>query len=228
MDLRFAIGCAGGPRSYSWKLWTQGDEAYLLQRGVASQSCKFSFHRSGNCRWARIQRGMSGAHRVILEWHRDPVPPAGSGQASLLLSVAFPTNHLSAPRPTEKKQIRWIEPASSGRAILIELFLVRESRAAIEQLLATSREREVLYCSTLRNGLRFCVATSQFDCGPVNMIMPDASGLGAVFGEVHLPDQDDQGTGRPIRMILMRGGSVPPMVWELGGYEVSKINRRPT
>jgi len=222
MSTRFAVGHAGGPQSCSWKLWAQGNEAYLLQRGIASQHHKFSFHSSGNCRWARIQPGISGIHRAILEWERDAVPPASSGQGSLLLSVAFPTNHLSCPRITEQKQLRWIESAPAGRAVLIELFIIREDKAVVEQLLSTSGERQLLHHQILRNGLRFCATASQFDCGPVNMNMPDK--LGAVFGEVSFPDQDNRGTGRPIRMILMPEKDLPPMVWELGGYEVAKIS----
>ena len=60
MSIRFALGYAGGLQSCLWKLCTQGDEAYLLQGGVTSKHQKFSFHKSGNCRWARIEPGVSG------------------------------------------------------------------------------------------------------------------------------------------------------------------------
>ena len=52
-EFRFAIGEAAGKQSSSWKLWTQGDEVYLLQRGPIAKHQKFSFHRTGNCRWAQ-------------------------------------------------------------------------------------------------------------------------------------------------------------------------------
>ena len=222
MTLRFAVGRAGGPQSSSWKLWTQGDEAYLLQRGVIAQHQKFSFHKSGSCRWAKIQAGVSGAERVNLEWQRDAVAPTGSGQGSLLLSIAFPTNHLSARTSTKEKQIRWIEPAPPGQAVMLELFLINEDRQTVERLLAVSGERQLLYCRTLRSGLRLCAAASQFDCGPVEIDMPAAPpGSGAVFGEMRFPDNDERTTGRPIRLVLMPQKHLPPTVWELGGYQTA-------
>lgn len=225
MTLRFAVGCAGGPQSSSWKLWAQGDEAYLLQRGVIAQYQKFSFHKSGNCRWAKIQAGLSGAERVNLEWQRDVVASTGAGQGSLLLSMAFPTNHLSAPTSKKKKQIRWIEPAPRGRAVMIELFVINEDRQTVEQLLAVSGERQLLYCCSLRSGLRLCAAASQFDCGVVEINMPLApSGSGAVFREMRFPDNDGRATGRPVRLVLMPQKHLPPTVWELGGYQTATID----
>lgn len=226
MNFRFAIGHPGGQQSSSWKLWGQGDEAYLLQRGVISQHVKFSFHRSGNCRWAMIQRGVSGAHRAILEWQRNAVPPKGSGQGSLLLSLAFPTNHLSAPQAIEERQTRWINPAPIGQGILIEIFVAYEEKAVIEQLSAGG-PRHLLYFHKLRNSLGLCAVTSQFNCGPINISMPAALGTGSVFGEMNFPDYDECSTNRPVRIVIMQGKNLPPVVWELGGYEVAKINLKP-
>lgn len=217
---RFAVGYAGGQQSCSWKLWTQGDEAYLLQRGITAQHQKFSFHKSGNCRWAMIQPGISGADRAILEWQRDMLPAPGSGQGCRLLSLAFPTNHLSAPQKGERKPIRWIDPAPPGKAVRVELFVVQEDRPTIERLLGISEERYLLCCQTLRSGMQLCAAVSLFECDPVDLNMPRTDAPGAVFGDIAFPDQDEQGTGRPIRMLLMPGKDLPPMVWELGGYKV--------
>lgn len=225
MSLRFAVGQPAGLQSSSWKLWTQGDEAYCLQRGMGARHHKFSFHKSGNCRWAMIRPGMSGAERAMLQWQREPIPPTGSGQASLLLLIAFPTNHLSAPQTEERKGIRWIDPAPLGWAVMIEILMTTEDSGTIERSFDKSGERQLLYCQTLRNGMRLCAAASLFDCGPVNLNAPCTDAPGTVFGDLVFPDRDEENTGRPVRMIFMPSKDLPPTVWELGGYDGGKIKK---
>jgi hypothetical protein len=223
MTIRFAVGSPGGPKSDSWKLWHHGDEAYLVNRGITAQHLKFSFHKSGNCRWARIEPGVSGKDRVILEWQRDEIAPVGGGSGARLLSMVFPTNHLSASKASEAQQIRLIEPAPQGHAVMIEIFLTNEREIEIRRVLSVSGQRQLLYCKILRNGLRLCATVSRFDCGPVDLSVPATPHVpGVVFGEVMFPDEDRHDTGRPVRLSLILNKELPPTVWELGGYEVDK------
>jgi hypothetical protein len=223
-EFRFAVGRVGGSQSASWKLWTQGNETYLLQRGISAKHQKFSFHSSGNCRWAEINPKLRGSERAILEWTRDQVREVGHGQGCLLASVTFPTNHLSAPRGTTFGKLSWIDPAPPGRAVHVEVFLTQEGPMTIEKLFGVSGHRQLLACLKLRNGMHICAAASIVDCGPVDLMVPGKPSVsGQIFGEVSFPDKDDRNTGRPIRMVLMGGNARPPHVWELGGFETNLL-----
>jgi hypothetical protein len=225
-EFRFAVGSVRGPQSASWKLWTQGDEAYLLQRGRTAGDQKFSFHhKTGACRWALIDPKRSGSERVLLEWNRDPVPDIGSGRGSLLLSVLFPTNHLSAPRGEIRKKLHWIAPAPAGQAVLVDIIITHETETTIHNIFYEYRVRHLLSFHRLRNGAQhICSIASVVDCGRVEIKIPrEPVKPRQVFGELFFPDNDTENTGRPVRMIMMGHKTNPPSVWELGGYEVKPL-----
>ena len=225
MEFRFAVGEPDGPQSNGWKLWGQGEEAYLLQRAMGKVQ-KFSFHKTGICRWAQIEERADGSDRAILRWRRDPVPEAGSGQACRLVSLAFPTNHLSA-RGEGVDKVDWIEPALTGHAAMVEISLTREDRATIHGLFQKRGERKLVFCQTLRNGTNLCAAVLHFDCGPVNLRMPaDPVRPEQVFGDLTFPDHDSESSGRPVRMHMASSHSLPPTLWELGGYELTETSGR--
>ena len=220
-EFRFAVGGAAAKRSSSWKLWTQGDEAYLLQHGPTAKHQKFSFHRSGNCRWAEINARRSGAERVILEWARDPVPREGGGQGSLLLSIFFPTNHLSDPQAAADKRVRWIEPAPDGKALQLTLIVTKEPKDTIQKAFVGGASK-LLCCLPLRSGMHLCASAIHADCGPVEIRVPgEPKKPSQVFGELFFPNEDTSNSGRPIRMVLIQHKGAPPSVWELGGYRVT-------
>lgn len=60
MRFRFVVGVPGVSQSSSWKLWTQGNETYMLTRQTGGNH-KFSFHSSGICRWALTRESTNGA-----------------------------------------------------------------------------------------------------------------------------------------------------------------------
>ncbi len=221
MAFRFAIGSPNSGRSLSWKFWSQGDEAYLVVRGVGARFQKFSFHKTGNCRWARIQAGLSGSDRVMFEWQRDVVPARGMGQASLLMAIAFPTNHLSTSIEMTGKEVTWIPPATANKATLVEIFITREFKQEIVEDFSQKNERSLLFFKTNRSGLNVCVARSEFDCGPVDMKVEESGLPGAFSGVLYFPDVDTHNSGRPLRLVMMPQNSSPPTVWELGGHDAS-------
>jgi hypothetical protein len=185
---------------------------------------KFSFHKTGICRWAQIRERPDGSDRAMLKWQRDPLPEAGAGLACLLMSIAFPTNHLSSRAADEPEKLYWIKPAPSGRAVAVEISLTREDLSTIKSLFRKSGERELVFCDTLRNGAKLCAAVRPFDCGPVDLRVLDRPPKpGQVFGDLVFPDVDSKSTGRPVRMVVGSDQPLPPIVWELGGYEVSKL-----
>ena len=159
-EYRFAVGRVDNSQSSSWKLWTQGNETYLLQRGISAKHHNFSFHSTGNCLWAEINPKLRGSERAILEWSRDPVPEVGSGQGCLLVSMTFPTSHLSAPRATKFGNFSWIDPAPPDRAVHVEVVLTQEGRTTVEMLFGASGHRQLLAYLKLRNGMHICAAAS--------------------------------------------------------------------
>jgi hypothetical protein len=227
-EFRFAVGSVHGPQSASWKLWTQGDEAYLLQRGRTARDQKFSFHHKtpGACRWALIDPKRSGSERVLLEWSRGPVPNLGSGEGCLLLSLFFPTNHLSASREAiPNKRLCWITQALAGQAVRVDIIITHEHKTTVENIFDEYRARKLLSFHRLRNGTQhICSIASVVDCGPVELRVPgEPVKPRQVFGELSFPDNDKENTGRPIRMIMMGHKTNPPNVWELGGYQVKPL-----
>ena len=179
---RFAVGGPDGSQSNSWKLRGQGDDAYLLQR-AAGKVHKFSFHKSGICRWALKDERADGSDRAMLKWRRNPILEAGSGQACRLVSISLPTNHLSA-RGEGVDKVCWIKPALSGHAVMVEVSL-REDQATVHGLLQGRGEGKLIFCQTLRNGINLFAAVFHFDCGPVDLRMPaEPVRPGQVFGDL--------------------------------------------
>lgn len=223
--LRFVVGEPGIRQSNSWKLENQGDEVYLLTRGMLSTVLKFSFHKSGKCRWAEIAKRSDGSDRCIHKWERGLIPSVGTGGGCRLVSIAFPANHLSAPSPLDGRKLHWIDPAPPGMATMVEVMLTAEDKNTTSGLLASGRERRLIYHKPLRSGQNVLVTSAVFDCGPVDVNMPGEPRKPGqvVFEDLAFPNQDVLGTGRPVRMAVMAGNEVPPTVWELGGYRAQGL-----
>lgn len=225
VKIRFAVGTADGPRSCSWKLESQGEEAYLLQRNLGRVN-KISFHSSGLCRWALIESPKSGADRLMLKWKRRPIPEPGLLRGTLLISLVFPTNLLSTALSDRPGSILWIDPAPPGQAVQIDVFLTREARADVAAAFAATAERQLLAFGSLRDGTGLGIASYRVACGPVELISPRNSKLpGQVFGDLIFSELDTKQTGRPVRILLMPSPPDPfeaPIAWELGGYKASR------
>jgi hypothetical protein len=227
MKLRFAVGVPGVSQSSSWKLWTQGNETYMLTRQTGEDH-KFSFHSSGVCRWALAQERTDGRDRAMLKWRRPSVPATGSRGGTLLLSIVFPTSHLSAYADVFTKPVRWINPAPQGAGTNIDVFLTKEGGSVVEKAFMERAERELLAFGALRDGPNVGVAASFVDCGPIDLQSPASPALpGTVFGDLAFPERDTLGTGRPIRMLIVspaEAEGAAPTAWEIGGYEASRLD----
>jgi hypothetical protein len=132
MKFRFVVGVPEVSQSSSWKLWTQGNETYMLTRQTGGDH-KFSFHSSGVCRWALAQERTDGRDRAMLKWRRPSIPATGRRGATLLLSIVFPTSHLSAYADGFTKPVRWVHPAPQGAGTNIDVFLTSESGSVVEE-----------------------------------------------------------------------------------------------
>lgn len=217
-ELRFIVGSKGIASSDSWKAWRNKADIYLLQRNMG-QIQKFSLHESGNCRWA-LNKAQNGENdRVIKKWVRGSIPPVGSGQAVTLMSLVFPTDHLSAPRNPTKNTI-WIKSAPTGQAVAVEFALTAEDEATTRKLLGQVSIRDVLHFEEISSDVNWLVTTTQFTCGDVSLTVPAAPNVtGVVFGHLEFPSSDTTGSGRPVRMLLYQPRTEQnPTFWELGGF----------
>jgi hypothetical protein len=222
---RFAIGTAGGAASGAWKLFSHKDDVYLSQRS-ASGNHKFSFHKSGICRWATVGPTLDGSDRAMIKWRRDAIESLQPGNGVLLLSLAFPTNHLSTKRlVSEYKGVEWIPPASPAKALAIEIFFTVEKRDELATRFRENQSRRLHCCFQLECGHYVALTSREVDCGPVDFkIAGTPIKPGQVFGEMEFPDSDPKNTGRQIRLLVSVGNKVPPLFYELGGYESISLN----
>ncbi len=221
-EFRFAIGIPFGQRSNSWKLWSIRDDIYLVQRNSGSD-IKFSFHKSGICRWAQTKARTDGLDRVLVKWNRDPIEPTYK-QKTTLVSFVFPTNHLSTAYPEKvPENLHWIRPAPSGLALQAKIFLTAEDEKTLQDDFA-SQKMDLIFFGKLESKYGFGLALSQYDCGPINISMPrEPVRPGQVFGTVQFPEYDSSHSGRPLRMLMRIGEQNPPILWELGGYQQTPL-----
>jgi hypothetical protein len=118
---RFAMGSPDDPCSATWRIWTQGAEAYLSIR-VMTTVAKMSLHSNGYWQFA-IDRMASSWRRPVPfrpGWVRGPV-------------VVIPHNDLTRrrpyldPNPTEKTF--WLRQPDFGMAAQIELLFMEPAAA---------------------------------------------------------------------------------------------------
>lgn len=159
------------------------------------------------------------------KWFHDDVPPVGAMGASRLTSIVFPTNQLSAGPLREKMvNVTWLDPAPIGEALAVDILLANEEEQDVISQFSIGGFQILRWIKRLPSGKNLLVSSFAFECGPVDLKMPDSPGLpGKVFREVHFPDIDVPQTGRPVRLHLALKEGVPPQIWELGGYEVGPI-----
>lgn len=220
-EFRFCVGRPGEMGSTCWKLWIQGDEVYLRQR--YPENNKFSFHSSGICRWA-LNAGIEprgGGDRAMRKWRREPVPEAGSGRASVLMRLAFPTDHLATKDVPNDARIQWVDPAPEGKALGVTIILTKESPEYATSVLQKSGHH-VLFASQTRSRDSVVAMSTVFDCGDIEFSIPGEPRVpGQVFDDLVFPASDVGGKGRKVRLTLITQKEVPPTVWELGGHRAT-------
>lgn len=200
LELRLVIGSDNGPRSATWSIFTSGNEAYAAHRSMLGIE-KFSFHSSRICRRAFLENrplpnGMSD--RVLKRWTRAATLPEGNLNAVVVLSIIFPTSHLSGCMAFPKKTVRWVEPARSDSSKVLQLLFTQEGEATLSQLFA-EEENELIAYHQLPNGEAFAVRAGTTDWEGRTLIVPASEGEheDLVLPHFATPTQD-----RPINMTL--------------------------
>jgi hypothetical protein len=129
-EARFAVGSRLGKRSSIWKVWVQGEDAYLSCRVFAKYQ-KVSFHSTGLCQWSCTDRWVTGqegrrnSDRHIVRWQ---MPETQSGQATLAFKIEIPVSEVRLqPPPTDKKKVFWVNGAPPDATIRFVFFITPES-----------------------------------------------------------------------------------------------------
>lgn len=131
-EARFATGSRSGPRSTIWKVWIQGDEAYIASRMFGSEM-KVSLHSSGVCQWSATdkwvvrQQDVRNADRHV---HRWKVEHPNSQESLLAFRVEIPASELRAlPPPTDKKKVWWVGGFPDEVTVRFLFYITRPSEA---------------------------------------------------------------------------------------------------
>ena len=221
-DLRFLVQRDDGYCSSQWRLWvTRAGDVYLATRGMGGIQ-KYSFHASGICRSAFTREHgapRTMADRAIVKWNRATTPRPGSGSASRVAWIAFPTDYLSrSPLPVAKSTV--IAAAPQGRATYVEVGYTFESESFV--LEAFGGNRRLHSFNRLPSGEAVFLESYHGEWENNDLSSPPAPD--SVLPELCFSASDPQNTGRPLRIIL---GPTPRdgdalVLQELGGYKVSR------
>lgn len=200
MNLRIAVGGPEGPRSTVWRIFSQGGEVYAAHRSLAGIE-KFSFHSSRICRRAFVkERNLPDgkSDRLLERWIRAETPAAGQRRAVAVLSVIFPTAHLSSSGQPPNKSVLWVSPAGSDSSRVVQMIFTRDSESELQNALVEGGA-ELLAYQALPNGDGFAVTgiTAPWE-GKTLIVNPAQGGT----EDIVLPCYATPSIDRPIRFTL--------------------------
>ncbi len=125
-EARFCVGSKSGSKSSIWKVWVQGDEAYIASRMFGSE-LKISLHSSGLCQWSMTDSWMTrtgvtkNSDRHIVRWR---VPEQADLKANLIFRVQIPISELrQIDPPLGGKRVFWISGAPEGSTIQFAFYI---------------------------------------------------------------------------------------------------------
>lgn len=219
-DLRFVVEGEGGFRSSQWRLWiTSPGDMYLTTRRMGGIQ-KYSFHQSGICRNAFTQEHGAATmpDRAMYKWRRAQTPLAGTGGASRVAWIAFPSDFLSkSAEPTAKTTL--ISAAPAQGATYLELGYTHESEAFVVSAFQGNGRRLHFY-TKIPSGEAIFASSYHSDWENKDISSPAREG--SVFPKLLFSANDPLNTGRPVRLLF---GPTPKdgdalVLQELGGYPV--------
>jgi hypothetical protein len=222
LDLSFGVKRSDGYVSDIWRAsTTRLGDFHLATSSIAGVE-KYSFNKSGMCRSAHT--GAEGApaglrDRAGFKWRRAATPPRGSGRASRVAWIAFPTDYLSRPTVEDDGEILWIAAAPSCGATYVEFAFAAEPEQGIRGVLDIVQDRTLVRCVSLPNGETLVIFCYHADWENKDLRVP---GNGAV-ADVLFSSDDPLAAGRPRRH---RFGPPPKdgeavLLLEVGGVAVT-------
>jgi hypothetical protein len=159
LKLRFAVWDAiTGNNSAIWFVSAFKSDVYVGTRAMGHVT-KISLHASGICRDAFTERhGVPPTlkDRVVQKWRRKPTPPAGTGEGSRAIWLAFPTDYLGGTQLIDG--VTRIEAAPSGQATFVEMFFTNENERTVIEAFGTTYN--LIADTYLANGEAFVVRSS--------------------------------------------------------------------
>lgn len=126
---RFGVAASDGRVSGSYKLWTEKNEVYLLER-VTGNSFKVSLHKSGNWQISFTSeffadKNKPNQKRHIKRW-TAPVNNIGNG-VTLAFRIRIPESELMDLALNNTKKITWIKSPEKEHFIEIDLIFTKKN-----------------------------------------------------------------------------------------------------
>ena len=222
LNLRFGVKRSDGFVSDIWRAsTTRRGDVHVGTSSIAGAET-YSFNKSGVCRSAHT--GAEGApaalrDRAGFRWRRAATPPRGSGRASRVAWIAFPTDYLSRPSLEDDGETLWIEAAPACGATYVEFAYAAAPEEGIRGVLDIVQDRTLVRCAALPGGETLVVFCYHADWENKDLRVP---GHGAV-ADVLFSADDPLAAGRPLRH---RFGPAPRdgeavLLLEMGGVAVT-------
>ena len=222
LDLSFGVKRSDGYVSDIWRASTTRLGNFQLGTSSIAGVEEYSFNKSGLCRSAHTGADAAPAalrDRAGFRWRRAATPPRGSGRASRVAWIAFPTDYLSRPTVEDDGEILWIDAAPACGATYVEFAFAAEPEQGIRGVLDIMQDRTLVRCAALPNAETLVIFCYHADWENKDLRVP---GNGAV-ADVLFSADDPLATGRPLRHRL---GPAPKdgeavLLFEMGGVAVT-------
>jgi hypothetical protein len=222
LDLSFGVRRSDGYVSDVWRASTTHLGDFHLGTSSIAGAEKYSFSKSGICR--SEHSGAEGApaalrDRAGFRWRRAATPPRGSGRASRVAWIAFPTDYLSKPTVKDDGRILWIDAAPACGATYVEFGYAAEPEQGIRSVLEVTQDRTLVRCAALPNGETLVIFCYHADWENKDLRVP---GHG-VAADILFSAEDPLASGRPLRH---RFGPAPKdeeavLLLEMGGVAIT-------
>jgi hypothetical protein len=222
LDLRFGVKRSDGYVSDIWRASTTHLGDFHLGTSSIAGVEEYSFNKSGMCR--RAYSGAEAAPAALrdrsgFKWRRAATPPRGSGGASRVAWIAFPTDYLSRPTVEDDGEILWIDAAPACGATYVEFAFAAEPEQRVRGVLDIVQDRTLVRCAALPKGETLVIFCYHADWENKDLRV---SGHGDV-ADVLFSADDPLATGRPLRHRL---GPAPKdgeavVLLEMGGVAVT-------
>lgn len=222
LDLKLGVKRPDGYVSDIWHAsTTRLGDFHLRTRSIAGVE-EYRFGKSGMCRSSHSGAEAAPAalrDRAGFKWRRAATPPRGSGQASRVAWIAFPTDYLSRPTVEDDGEILWIDAAPEKGATYVEFAYASEPEHNIRGVLDIAQDRTVVSCAELPQGETLVIFCYHADWENKDLRI---AGHGDV-ADILFSAADPLASGRPLRHRL---GPAPKdgeavVLLELGGAAVT-------